>query len=107
MATDNENSTVVKTVVVEDSVTHQAGEGMTANFSPSLETPDIFDNTAQPAVKKLVESVPVDEVANREDSGTSVPKANSTQALLQGDNSLVTNLDTLSDGSVDIARDGH
>ena len=107
MATNNENLTVVKTVVVEDSVTHQAGEGMTANFSPSLETPDIFDNTAQPAVKKLVESVHADEVANRDNSVTTVPKADTTQALLQGDNSLVTNLDTLSDGSVDISRDGH
>lgn len=31
-----------ETVVVEDSVTHQAGDGMTANRPSAVETPDIL-----------------------------------------------------------------
>lgn len=115
------DSVVQKTVVVEDSVTHQAGDGITANMSPSLETPDIFDNSAQAVVKQqtvvLDEDIPketavqaselpaqvIDEQVQRITPAISA----NLQQVIEGENSLAPNLATLSDGSVDIPRDGH
>lgn len=93
---------VTQAAVVEDSVTHQAGEGVTAGMSPSTETPDIFDNSAQPAVKTVTQAVPVEAVQRVVE-----PTVATTQELIEGENDLVANLQTLTDGSVDIPRDGH
>lgn len=98
----HEEVIIKQTAVVEDSVRHQAGEGITANRPNSMETPDIFDNTAQPVVKKVVETVPVATVQQVID-----PTVATEQELIEGANDYAPNLQTLSDGSVDIPRDGH
>lgn len=92
---------VQQTAVVEDSITHQAGDGMTAQRSPSTETPDIFDNTAQPAVKTVTQTVPTETVQRMVE-----PSVATTQELIEGENDFAPNMQTLSDGSVDIPRDG-
>lgn len=77
-----------QTIVVEDSVTHQAGDGITANRPNAIETSDIFDNDAQVVVKQQKEDETfVDDSAVRVSDDT-------VQQLTE----------TLSDGSVDIVR---
>lgn len=86
-------------VLVEDSVTHQAGEGMTAGLPESMETPDIFDNRPQAVVKpQTADQQLVDEAA------IPVEPVATPQEKLTGENSTVIGLETLPDGSVDIPR---
>lgn len=109
LGTDNSANTRPATntdsqVLVEDSVTHQAGEGQTAGLPASMETPDIFDNSPQAVIKtqqtdqSLDDNDAVEDAANKE---ASVP----LEQKVEGQNTLVPTLDTLSDGSVDIPRD--
>lgn len=101
-------------VLVEDSVTHQAGVGITAGFSESMETPDIFENKAQAVVKpqtadqELVEdvAVPVAPVgATPQTDSDRPPIVNVEPVSKPVDNSGAnTTLGTLPDGSVDVAR---
>lgn len=108
------------TVLVEDSITHQAGDGITAGMSPSLETPDIFDNSPQAAIKpqtadqKLVDvaEIPVEPVKAVDSTvqaqglgSQKVSAATSFEQKVEGANKIVPHLDTLPDGSVDISRD--
>lgn len=110
---------MVQDVLVEDSITHQAGEGMTANMSPSMETPDIFDNTAQPALKTVATIVDLDtppqggqvaaNIASNSQADNKTIVLNDNDAVLtaqnlEGENHLAGQLHTLPDGSVDIAR---
>lgn len=109
-------------VLVEDSITHQAGDGITAGMSPSMETPDIFDNSPQAAVKPqtpnqalndavevpidTVNTVPVN-VNNQTTQRTTVQQVPTSATLdqtVEGANKLTPVLDTLPDGSVDIPR---
>lgn len=106
------------TVLVEDSIINQSGEGITTGMSPSLETPDIFDNTPQAAIKPQTANqdyndaveVPVDPVATAATTqiNSQQPQAVRTAAtheqVVTGSNQLAPNLDTLPDGSIDIRR---
>ncbi|ELA09651.1 hypothetical protein MOMA_04575 [Moraxella macacae 0408225] len=91
-----------KAVVVEDSVTHQAGDGVTAHRPSALETPDIFDNEAQAVVKEQTvnDEELIDETAVRISDNT----AERLTEDVRGDVKVVQDVETLSDGSVDIAR---
>lgn len=91
-----------ETVVVEDSVTHQAGDGMTANRPSAVETPDIFDNEAQAVVKQQTSSDEeiIDETAVRISDST----AEQLTEGVRGDVKVLDNVEVLSDGSVDIVR---
>lgn len=91
-----------KTVVVEDSVTHQAGDGITANRPSAVETPDIFENEAQAVVKQqtLSDEPLIDESAVRiSDETAERLTADKNQHPL-----VDNNVEVLSDGSVDIVR---
>lgn len=93
-------------VLVPDSVTHQAGDGMTTGMSPSQETPDIFDNSPQAAIKSqspegdLKTSLDDDKVVRVSDED-----AQKLQQLAESNANVERSLHTLSDGSVDIDRD--
>lgn len=99
-------------VLVEDSVTHQAGEGITAGFSESMETPDIFENKAQAVVKpQTADQQLIDEVAvpvapvgttAQTDSGRA-PIVNVEPVAKPTDNANAQ-LGILPDGSVDVIR---
>ena len=109
-------------VLIEDSVEHQAGEGMTAGMSPSMETPDIFDNRPQAVVETqvtedvLINPKPVDIAINTTITDANVadvshPNPQSVvitsddlQQVMTGKNDVVPALNTLPDGSVDIPR---
>lgn len=98
-------SVTPSTVVVEDSVTHQSGDGITAGMAPSQETPDIFDNTPQAAIKTQRPSNLDDTVTDERVSRISDEDAQKLQQLAQQNTIEEASLHTLSDGSVDIARD--
>lgn len=93
-------------VVVEDSVTHQSGDGLTTGMSPSMETPDIFDNTPQAAVKvQSAEDVANGELSDENVARISEEEAQKLQQTAQTNLNAENSLHTLSDGSVDIDRD--
>lgn len=99
-ATPNDNQ-----VLVQDSVTHQAGEGITTGMAKSQETPDIFDNRPQAVVKpQTADQHLVDEVAIPvEPIQTNVtPQAQVVESDIR--TPIAPNLDALPDGSVDIPR---
>ena len=82
-------------VIVEDSVTHQSGDGITTGMSPSMETPDIFDNTPQAAVKvQSAEDVENGELSDENVARISEEEAQklqqTAQANLNAENSLHT-----------------
>lgn len=109
-------------VLIEDSVEHQAGEGVTAGMSPSMETPDIFDNRPQAVVETqvtedvLINPKPVDIAINTTITDANVADAShpnpqsvvitsdDLQQVMTGKNDVVPALNTLPDGSVDIPR---
>lgn len=98
------------TVLVEDSITHQAGDGITTGMSPTMETPDIFDNTAQAAVKPQTANQALNDAAEVPvDTKNTVPVSNNQEArqdqTIEQTNNLTSGLHTLPDGSVDISRD--
>lgn len=99
-ATPNDNQ-----VLVQDSVTHQAGEGITTGMAKSQETPDIFDNRPQTVVKpQTADQHLVDEVAIPvEPVQTNVtPQSQVVESDIR--TPIAPNLDALPDGSVDIPR---
>lgn len=99
-ATPNDNQ-----VLVQDSVTHQAGEGITTGMAKSQETPDIFDNRPQAVVKpQTADQHLVDEVAIPvEPVQTNVtPQSQVVESDIR--TPIAPNLDALPDGSVDIPR---
>lgn len=99
-ATPNDNQ-----VLVQDSVTHQAGEGITTGMAKSQETPDIFDNRPQAVVKpQTADQHLVDEVAIPvEPIQTNVtPQSQVVESDIR--TPIAPNLDALPDGSVDIPR---
>ncbi|WP_083101514.1 hypothetical protein [Faucicola atlantae] len=92
--------------VVEDSVTHQAGEGMTAGKAPATETPDIFDNRPQAAVKtQNVETQPSNDplqVMPQHGEAISETRSYPLESTSEGH---VDHLDRLSDGTYDVPRE--
>lgn len=93
-------------VIVEDSVTHQSGDGITTGMSPSMETPDIFDNTPQAVVKiQSAEDVANGELSDENVARISEEEAQKLQQTAQANLNAENSLHTLSDGSVDIDRD--
>lgn len=113
-------------VLVEDSVEHQAGDGQTAGMSPSMETPDIFDNRPQAVIETqdnetqhtethanqdtVVDAQPVEIITSEENIAVDRPQAVAVTAdelgvMVTGENNIVPALQTLPDGSVDIPRD--
>lgn len=95
-------------VLVEDSVTHQAGEGITTGMAKSQETPDIFDNSPQAVVKpQTADQALVDEAGVPVDA-LPIPNAKTGTTQNLGATPIRTpvapSLDALPDGSVDIPR---
>ena len=92
-------------VLVEDSVTHQSGDGLTTGMSPSMETPDIFDNTPQAAVKvQSPEDIRDGELSDKNVIRVSDEEARVLQQTTQANLNAEQSLHTLPDGSVDIDR---
>ena len=93
-------------VLVPDSVTHQAGDGITTGMAPSQETPDIFDNSPQAAVKvQSPEDMRKGELSDENVTRISDEDALKLQQTAQANINAEHSLHTLSDGSVDIDRD--
>lgn len=93
-------------VIVEDSVTHQSGDGLTTGMSPSMETPDIFDNTPQAVVKiQSAQDVANGELSDDNVARISEEEAQKLQQTAEANLNAENSLHTLSDGSVDIDRD--
>ncbi|OPH36902.1 hypothetical protein [Moraxella atlantae] len=97
--------------VVEDSVTHQAGEGVTAGKAPATETPDIFDNRPQAAVKTptteaqtVVSQTSGDPLQVLPQQGEAISETRS-YPLESTSEAHVDHLDRLSDGSYDVPRE--
>lgn len=84
----------------------QSGDGVTTGMSPSMETPDIFDNTPQAAVKvQSAEDVAKGELSDENVARISDEEAQRLQQTAQANLNAENSLHTLSDGSVDIDRD--
>ncbi|MFW2177273.1 MULTISPECIES: hypothetical protein [unclassified Moraxella] len=98
----NNQSQPTQRVLVEDSVTHQAGEGMTARRPDAIETPDIFDNSPQSAIKTQTS----DDTLIDDKDVVVLPEATTAtlKEAIQGNNDVAPMLETLTDGSVDIPR---
>lgn len=94
-------ATGAQRVVVEDSVTHQAGEGITAGMPPSQETPDIFDNSPQAAIKTQTAD---NELVDNHNVKV-IPDAQVVHTPVHTNAVLEQGLEVLPDGSVDIQRD--
>lgn len=108
---DAESSTAARpssnrSVVVEDSVTHQAGDGMTAGQAPATETPDIFDNRPQAAVKTQTADNQTSEEALQvmPPQGEAISETRS-YPLESTSEDHVDHLDRLSDGTFDVPRE--
>lgn len=98
-------------IAVADSVTHQAGEGVTAGKAPATETPDIFDNRPQAVVKTptteaqtVVSQTSGDPLQVLPQQGEAISETRS-YPLESTSEAHVDHLDRLSDGSYDVPRE--
>ena len=95
-------ATTPKQVLVEDSITHQSGDGVTTGMAAAVETPDIFDNSPQAAVK--TQAAP-NQTTDNQNTVTRIADEDREQRQQQAEAVVTNSLHTLPDGSVDIMRD--